>query len=337
MTEDALAHWVAQQMPAHKIQLSMLSGDAGSRRYFRLNASRPPLMAVYAPPSTENMPQYLAVSQLLANGGMRVPQIRAFNAAHGFMLIEDCGDQLLLSQLHADTVDVLYRQVLAELLKLQAIPAHTLPHYDATRLRDEMALCPHWFINELLGLSLDNAEHKMLNTLFNVLVDSAQEQAQVFVHRDFHSRNLMLLGEQAAVSEWVIIDFQDAVLGPVTYDLVSLLRDCYVRWSPDCARGWALDYRQQLLAAGGLAGADDGQFLRWFDLMGLQRHIKVLGIFARLYLRDGKAGYLNDLPLVLRYVLEVAAQHSECDDFSAWMQARVLPACKHQPWFVAWD
>ena len=332
---DSLGDWVmAQGACARQDCLEALSGDAGFRRYYRVNGSIPPQMAVYAPTATENTPLYLAISRLLASAGVRVPQVLATDVERGFLLVEDCGDALLLPLLNGDTADTLYGQALRLLLVLQqvAVPAGTLPTYDEQRLWDEMALFPRWFVQDLLELPFGRNEQVLLENLFEHLIDSAIEQPQVLVHRDFHARNLMVKDD-----ELVAIDFQDAVIGPVTYDLVSLLRDCYIRWSPAQVNDWALSYRQRLLSHALPAGESDAQFLRWFDLMGLQRHIKVLGIFARLWLRDGKAGYLNDLPLVLRYTMEVAARYPESAEFADWLQVRVLPACKRQPWWKDWD
>ena len=313
------------------IALQPLPGDAGFRRYCRLTGTTEPLMAVFAPPSSENSGLYLAISRLLQQGGVRVPRVIAQDLEQGFLLVEDCGDRLLLPALNPATADRLYGQAMDLLFQLQGIPVPPgmIGTYDEQKLRDEMALFPSWFIQELLGLPLGRMEHHLLNDLFDWLVDSALEQPAVLVHRDYHSRNLMLHGE-----EMVTIDFQDAVTGPLAYDLVSLLRDCYIQWPAHQVRGWALRYRQQLLAAGRQAGDTEETFLRWFDLIGLQRHIKVLGIFARLWLRDGKAGYLKDLPLVWQYTLGVAGRYPAAAEFVDWMQVRVLPACQRQAWWT---
>ncbi len=335
----SLQAWAGVQLGMLAPALAPLSGDAGFRRYFRVIDSQPPAMAVFAPPATENTALYLAVSQLLASGGVRVPAVHATDLAQGFLLVEDCGDNLLLPALAEKTVDACYGQALDMLLRLQgiAVPAGLIGHYDAQRLWDEMALFPAWFVQELLQLPFGRNEQTLLDNLFDCLIASALAQPQVLVHRDFHARNLMLHAHSQPPGELVTIDFQDAVTGPVTYDLVSLLRDCYIRWQPERVAGWALAYRRRLLDAGRMAGDSEQGFLAWFDLMGLQRHIKVLGIFARLWLRDGKPGYLGDLPLVLRYTLEVAAQYPQAAEFVDWMQVRVLPACRRQGWWRDWS
>lgn len=325
----AFAQWL-QQQGQNPAALQPLSGDAGFRRYFRVVGSVPPVMAVFAPPATENTPRYLEVSALLQSGGVRVPSVLVADADHGYLLVEDCGDRLLLPALSPATVDAHYADAMTLLLRLQriAVPVGQLPAYDAQKLWDEMALFPVWFIRDLLELPFGRHEQHMVEQVFDWLIDSALSQPTVLVHRDFHSRNLML-----AEGGLVTIDFQDAVQGPMTYDLVSLLKDCYARWPVKQVEAWALAYRRHCLAAGLPAGEDDAAFLRWFDLMGLQRHIKVLGIFARLWLRDGKPGYLNDLPLVFQYVQEAAQRYPQSAELAEWLRVRVLPACERQAWW----
>ena len=211
--------------------------------------------------------------------------------------------------------------------------ADLLPDYSRQPLLDEMNLFPEWFLTQLLGVDLQPSDHDLLNETMAILVDSALEQPQVLVHRDFHSRNLMLLADE----EIGVIDFQDAVTGPLAYDLVSLLRDCYVRWPVDYISQRALNYYRSAEAAGIAPQASKAQILRWFDLMGLQRHIKVLGIFSRLCLRDGKHNYLNDLPLVIRYTLEQLAPYPELGRFKDWFELRVLPQLPQQDWYHPWE
>lgn len=333
--QQQLNEWVGQQLGREAVVLSPLAGDAGFRRYSRVEGSHPPVMAVFAPPATENSALYLAVSTLLSEGGVRVPRVLATDLARGFLLVEDCGDQLLLPALDDSSAERLYGQALDMLLRMQAIrvPAGVIAHYDEQRLWDEMALFPSWFVQNLLDLPFGRNEQALLDNFFDWLVASALEQPQVFVHRDYHARNLMLHAHSQPPGELVTIDFQDALVGPLTYDLVSLLRDCYKRWLPEQVKEWALTYRKKLIGQGKKAGASEQQFLIWFDLIGLQRHIKVLGIFARLWLRDGKAGYLNDLPLVLHYTMEVAQRYPQGAEFVEWMEVRVLPACRRQSWW----
>lgn len=324
-------NWICASLPAAAtprgpLETRALTGDAGFRRYYRLN-TEPSLIAVDSPPAKENNAAYVNIAMALQSGGLRTPIIYAVDFAQGYLLLEDFGDQLLQPLLNDQTVPQLYALAETALLELQQLPDNPalFPRYSTQLLVDEMNLFKQWFMAELLGLELQAEEAAMLDSLFSQLTRSAAEQPQVLVHRDYHSRNLMLVGE----SSLGIIDFQDAVWGPITYDLVSLLKDCYIRWPAEQTRQRALAFKQRL----GLC-AEDQQFLRWFDLMGLQRHIKVMGIFARLALRDNKQGYLRDLPLVIEYSLEAAQQYPECQDFCRWFQQRVEPLLGSQSWYT---
>ena len=335
---EQLADWLGGCLPggvAADLPLVMvpLRGDAGFRQYFRV-ASRPPLIATYAPPATENTLAFVSKGLALARSGAHVPRVHAVDYQRGFMVQEDLGDALMLTGLAAGNRAHRYGAALAALLRLQdtACDPEVFPGYSAVLLREELALFPRWFVQALLGLPLGPDEQALLEGLFDLLIESALVQPQVVVHRDYHSRNLLLLAD----GDVGVVDFQDAVIGPLTYDLVSLLRDCYHRLpAVDLAR-----YRDRYLAAVQASGQlqiDKAAFVRWFDFMGLQRHIKVLGIFCRLWLRDGKSGYLRDLPLVIRYVLEVADAYSETCSFAAWFKTRLLPLLVGQPWYSPWE
>lgn len=336
--QDQLADWLGTCVPGGVLAepplvLAPLRGDAGFRRYYRV-ASQPSLIVTYAPPATENTLAFVTKGLALARSGIRVPLVHAVDYRRGFVAQEDLGDALMLAGLAAGNRDRRYGAALAALVRLQTTapdPA-VFPAYSAALLRDEMALFPQWFVGALLGLTPNAAEQHLLDRLFDLLIDSALAQPQVVVHRDYHSRNLLLLDD----GDVGIVDFQDAVVGPLTYDLVSLLRDCYHRLpADDLAR-----YRDGYLAAiqaSAWPQIDTAAFVRWFDFMGLQRHIKVLGIFCRLWLRDGKPGYLNDLPLVIRYVLEVADRHTETRAFGDWFRERLLPLVIDQPWYSPWE
>ena len=328
----ALTNWTTLQTSAeqHPIELTSLGGDAGFRRYFRYQTPSQ-WLAVDAPPATEDTGQFLAIAHLIEQQGVRSPRIAAADANQGFLLVEDMGDQLFFRAANADNADHLYQQALSTLLQLQRCPDDStlIPRYDRALLRRELEIFSEWFAEKLLGHPLDAAEQQLLNDMFNQLEDNALAQPQTFVHRDYHSRNLLLLdGDSLGV-----IDFQGALWGGVTYDLVSLLRDCYLRWPAPQVTRWALDYRQQAIAAGIIPAVSETEFLRWFDWLGLQRHIKVLGIFARLNLRDGKTGYLKDLPLVIRYTLEVAEQYAELHPFADWFKTTLLPLAQQQSWY----
>ncbi len=333
---DSLLDWCtrhARPDEGHALGLSMVSGDASFRRYYRLGGCTPSLIAVHAPPDKERNLEFTRVAGLLRDAGVHAPQVLAFEPVQGFLLLEDLGDDLLRTSLDDVSVDRLYGLAMATLQQMQRAPVAAagweLPPYSDALLRQEMALFPEWFLQQLLGITPTETESALIAGTCDALVASALAQPQVLVHRDYHSRNLMLQGDGSLG----VIDFQDAVCGPVSYDLVSLLRDCYVRWPPERVRGWALAYASQATAAGILPAVPEQEFLRWFDLMGLQRHIKVLGIFARLWLRDGKPGYLRDLPLVIRYTLEVASAHPETAAFAAWFRERVLPEARRHAWF----
>ena len=328
----ALTYWVTENTSKdlHPIELHSLGGDAGFRRYFRFQ-SPSQWLAVDAPPATEDTAQFLAIARLIGQQGVRSPNIAAADASQGFLLVEDMGDRLFFREVGADNADSLYQEALTTLLQLQHCQddAALIPRYDRALLRRELEIFTEWFAGKLLRHSLDAAEQQLLNTLFIQLEDNALAQPQTFVHRDYHSRNLLLLDDNSLG----VIDFQGALWGGVTYDLVSLLRDCYVRWPAKQVTGWALDYRARAISAGIIPAVSETEFLRWFDWLGLQRHIKVLGIFARLYLRDGKAGYLNDLPLVIRYTLEVAEQYPHLQAFADWFKKILLPLAQQQSWY----
>lgn len=313
------------------LTLVPLNGDAGFRQYFRTNTN-PVLIAVSAPPDREDNPAFVSKALAMRAHGLHVPQIFAVDYQQGFLLLEDLGDGLLLSQLNQQSIERLYGAAEQALLQLQSMPVDSsvFPAYSDELLDNEMALFPEWFVDQLLGLSLNEGEQKMLRQTFDLLLESARQQPQVVVHRDYHSRNLL----EMANGEIAMVDFQDGVIGPLTYDLVSLLRDCYIRWPTEQVGARALAYAER---AGLLKTVSEQQFMRWFDLMGLQRHIKVLGIFARLWLRDGKSGYLNDLPLVIRYTLEQARPYPELAEFVSWFEARVVPALSQQDWYQPWQ
>jgi len=315
--------------------LEPVAGDASNRRYFRLRADAGSVIVMEAPPATEKNAQFLAVQQLLGASGVRVPGVLAQDLERGYLLLDDLGDQMLLPLLSDDSVGAWYQQAGETLLQLASIdPAGAVPAYDRALLTEELGRLPDWFLEQLLGLELSPEELELLNRVTELLVSNALAQPRVLVHRDFHSRNLMPQPD----GQLGVIDFQDAVYGPITYDLVSLLRDCYIRWPDDQVRRWALGHRDQLVASGLLEPVDDELFLRWFDLMGLQRHLKVLGTFARLYLRDAKNSYLRDLPLVLAYVDEVVTLRSAdpaLAELGHWWRQRVAPVISAQPWFDA--
>jgi aminoglycoside/choline kinase family phosphotransferase len=307
-----------------------VAGDASSRRYFRLYCGPQSWICVDAPPAIEKNPEFLRVRDILGAAGVRVPELVAVSVERGFLLLGDLGEQLLLPLLNPESVHTHYDRALDTLFAMQSIAVQDLglPEYSAVVLREELQRFPHWFCEELLGVEISGADQRLLRCFEDRLIESAQAQPQVFVHRDFHSRNLM----PQTGGELGVIDFQDALVGPICYDLVSLLRDCYIRWPGAQVRQWALAYRQRLLAGGLCPVVAEDEFMRWFDWIGLQRHLKVLGNFARLARRDGRPQYLRDLPLVLAYIHEVLDQYGEFAGLRDWFAAELTPRIALQGW-----
>ncbi|MEI6457730.1 MAG: phosphotransferase [Pseudomonadota bacterium] len=319
-----LCDWlrVALELPVDTVVPA--SADASFRRYFRVHLGEITWIAMDAPPDREDSAPFVRVARLLAGIGVPVPQIRAVDLQRGFLLLSDLGAVHLLGTLQQGAhPEQAYAPAMAALLAMHTkggAAALELPPYDAPLLRREMALFPDWFLDRHLGMTPDAGVRSVLERVESLLVQNAVEQPQVLVHRDFHSRNLMV----SATGGVGVIDFQDAVRGAVTYDLVSLYKDCYIAWPRAQVTAWVESYRQQLIAHA-IAAGTTAEFLRWFDWMGLQRHLKVLGIFARLWYRDGKRGYLADLPLVLRYVLEVTSAYKELAALDAFLIEMVVP------------
>ena len=297
--------------------------DASFRRYFRIHHHDARWIVMDAPPAREDAGRFVRVQGLLASLGITVPAIPAADLQAGFLLLDDFGERLYLQALDAGSADRLYGAALDTLWRLQRADTTstvTLPPYDEALLCRELAIFEEWFLSRHLGIELDAGERRLFAGLHELLVASALEQPRVRVHRDFHSRNLMVLDRGSPG----VLDFQDAVVGPVTYDLVSLLRDCYIAWPAARVRHWCLAYRQRLLGSG-LEGPDQTTFLRWFDLLGMQRHLKAVGIFARLHHRDGRSGYLGDIPRTLDYIRQVAGRYAETREFARWLARRLPP------------
>jgi N-acetylmuramate 1-kinase len=323
-----LTRWVFEDLGFAGSELAPASVDASFRRYFRVTRGADTYIAMDAPPDKENVEPFVRVARLLLGMGLNAPLILAEDARRGFLLLSDLGTRQYLDELKDGAEERLYADALGALATMQsagAAPARELPPYDRELLMREMELMPQWFLREHLGLEISAAERAMFDRLFESLAQSALAQPQSFVHRDYHSRNLLLTD----FDNPGILDFQDAVCGAVTYDLVSLLKDCYIAWPAPRVRGWVTQYREQLLAKGFVFKMSASAFIRGFDLMGLQRHIKVLGIFARLKLRDGKSNYLKDLPRVLDYAREAAREYPETAEFSEFIAKRIDPEFIH--------
>ncbi len=327
-----LQEWVASQLAitVGEMQWQPLSGDASFRRYFRCLVGKDSFMVALAPPATEKNHEFVNISHVLETANVLASRVIAVNYEQGYILQNDFGDVLLRSMLTNDTVDFWYGKAMQQLEQMLVITPELLaqlPAYDTSALFLELSYFKTWFLEAMLDYTCSAEEEVMLQQFFDDLIESALAQPQVFVHRDYHSRNIMITADDQLAA----IDFQDAVCGPITYDLVSLLRDCYVVWPANQVRGWVKHYWQQLYA-GHIVDVQESVFQRWFDLMGLQRHIKVLGIFARLSIRDNKHGYLNDLPTVVNYVRSAAADEFVAQDFLAWFDKKIMPLVKQQAW-----
>lgn len=285
------------------------SSDASFRRYFRVDTvDGNSLIVMDAPPPQEDVKPFIHVADLFGATGISVPKILAQDIDAGFLLLTDLGNTTYLHQLNADTAHKLYMDAIDALILLQTQSrTESLPPYDRALLSREMQLFPDWYINHHLKLTLSTEQTATLDKVFEVLLENNLAQPQVYVHRDYHSRNLMVLPQ----GNPGIIDFQDAVYGPITYDLVSLLRDAYVQWDEAMVLDWVIRYWERARQAGLPVNADIDTFYRDFEFMGLQRHLKVLGIFSRLAYRDGKQQYLQDIPLVMEYTLKTARRYRE--------------------------
>jgi aminoglycoside/choline kinase family phosphotransferase len=307
---SALRQWVDQVLDLREIEIRPASTDASFRRYFRLISPGVSYIVMDAPPGREDPRRFIAMAGHLQQLGLNVPEVLDQDLEQGFLLLTDLGEQLYLKHLTESTVERLYGDALGALVVLQAgifTDSSFLPEYDAPLLRRELEIFSEWYLVRHLGQTLTSAQQAVVDAAYEFLIGSALEQPRVWVHRDFHSRNLMLTPRNNPG----ILDFQDAVRGPVTYDLVSLLRDCYIRWPQERVVDWVMGYYDLAHQSGLPVGEDEGQFMRWFDLMGVQRHLKAAGIFARLNHRDSKPGYLADIPRTLGYVLEVSSRYRE--------------------------
>lgn len=304
--------------------LQALAGDASFRRYFRVQQQGVTYIAVDAPPERENCQAFINIANVLRAKGLNTPEIIASDLQQGFMLLSDFGDRLFLQTLNATNAERLYGLALDALAILQSCESSstlTIPPFTAEFMYQELQLFKEWFLCKHLSLVLTQQQEIMLTEFFQFLAKTAASQTQVFMHRDFHAANLMLLPNDSVG----ILDFQDAFMGPVTYDLVSLLRDCYIAWPDTFVRQQALQYKARLPA---LTSVSDEAFLRWFDLMGVQRHLKALLTFSRKYHRDGSKNYLQHIPRTLHYVSAVAPLYPECHAFNDFLNTEVLPALK---------
>ncbi len=310
---SAIQRWVRQRLDWADAVLEPASADASFRRYFRVRQGGASYIVMDAPPDKEDCGPFIRVTELFLAVGLHVPEILAKDLQQGLLLLSDLGSRLYLDALNEDSVDRLYGDALGALATLQSCGPLDggLPPYSHDLLMFEMSLFRDWLIGAHLKLELDARQQDALQRSFEALSCRALQQPAVCVHRDYHSRNLMVCGYHNPG----ILDYQDAVIGPVTYDLVSLLRDCYIAWPRERVEAWVAGYFELAGQTGILrpGQADEQTFLQWFDWMGVQRHLKAAGIFARLNHRDGKSGYLKDIPRTLGYVTEVCSRYPELE------------------------
>lgn len=332
---QALQNWfqslLAELSPgtdAGEFKFSLVQGDASFRRYFRVKRDKLSYILVDAPPTKEDSRKFISIARLFGEQGVQVPVVYKVDFDQGFLCLSDFGDTLLWSKLnHIQTVGLadldatsFYDKAFEQLLLIQHVPVQELPLFSASLLQQEMELFRNWFCEGILNLKLNDKDNEILSQAFEFLNQSALAQEQLCVHRDYHSRNLLYL-EDSSIG---VIDFQDAVCGPFSYDLVSLLKDCYIAWPISEVQSWALKYRE-LAMQEKLVDIEESVFLKSFDLMGAQRHLKAIGIFSRLCLRDHKITYLADIPRTLSYLHQVSAEYAELKSLHAWLEVNVMP------------
>ncbi|OZG70820.1 hypothetical protein BTA51_23550 [Hahella sp. CCB-MM4] len=322
-----LAHqWLSEFFSNADFEISVLSDDASFRRYFRVHYGFQRYALMDAPPDKESCHPFLAIATTWRQAGIPVPLVYAADLDQGFMLLEDFGDVTFLNNAREQS-DQLYPLALETLLPIQQAPIpddYPLPPFDDTMCRFELGIFPEWFLEKLLGLSLSDEKSQLLQSTFDILAENSRTQPQVVMHRDYHSRNLMIK-EDGSLG---VIDFQGAVIGPIAYDVASLLKDCYIRWPEDKVSEWLSYYLEKLneqRTSQEEPEIDPAEFRRWFDLIGMQRHIKVAGLFSRLSLRDGKHGYLKDIPLTLDYIIDASSRYPELAAFHQWLQDELKP------------
>ncbi len=318
--QNELNLWLTTLLGKQAFTLTPLAGDASFRRYYRLHGFKYTRVVMDAPPLQETITPFLTIGKSLTAAGVHTPYVYAFDEKKGFILLEDLGDQLLLGSLIPENVSELYGYAMNLILQIQRIPTNhpPLPAFDKAHMLQELSLFREWFLQGYLNLLLTEQESLLLNNTFHWLIDELASQPQVFIHRDFHSRNLMVNEEN--LEDIGVIDFQDAMIGPFTYDLVSLLKDCYIQWPREQIIEWVSAFYHRMPTPYNFTLES---FTRAFDLCGLQRHLKVLGIFCRLHLRDHKARYLNDLPLTLNYVNACVESYPELQGLCHFLQERV--------------
>ncbi|MNU41135.1 Phosphotransferase enzyme family protein [compost metagenome] len=319
--EQLIYTWLTSVLENDQFKIAFLAGDASFRRYARIQLQNKTYMLMDAPPEKEDCVPFVTIDEFFAGHGVRVPQIVAKDLAQGFLLLEDFGDVLLSTLLNDETVDKYYEQSFKQLIHLQSVNGQEqFPAYSYEKLLTEMKLLTDWMLPSL-QITPNVNQQQVIDDAFDVLAKTALAQPQVIVHRDFHSRNLMKIANEPELG---VIDFQDAVIGADTYDLISITRDAYVQWNAERVYQWFRVF-YDLLPESAKLNRSFEQFKRDADLMAIQRHIKILGIFVRLFERDGKSGYLKDLPRVMWYLIEESRGYAELDEFMLFINDIVMP------------
>jgi len=340
---NSLTRWAKRIFADDGLRISPASADASFRRYFRVSHQRASHIIMDAPPEKEDSEPFVRLSAYLNSLNLNAPEVLDSDD-EGFYLLSDLGSAVYLDVLGEDNADAFYADALQALLMMQTKGSKDdarIPDYTKERLLSEMHLFDQWYLAIERGYSIDSDLAVMFDTCYEFLAKSALRQPQVFVHRDYHSRNLMYIEtldsnitnsniinskeiDHDKIINPGILDFQDAVWGPVTYDLVSLLRDCYIAWPEEQVETWVRQYFSKLMAHE-IINVDEAQFIRWFDLMGIQRHLKASGIFARLKHRDSKLGYMKDIPRTLNYILSTARKYPQLDDLVSLLEQLDIP------------
>jgi N-acetylmuramate 1-kinase len=317
---DTLKRWLTEILKTSDFELKAASEDASFRSYHRLFLEDKTFIVMDAPPPQEDCAPFVSVTNTLLTSEIHVPKIHHMDLQNGFLLLDDFGNDLYLDKLDDSTVTKLYADAIETLVQMQtSAKVDTLDEYDEPLLKREMLLFTEWLLGKHLNIELAETQEKSIHALFDLLIENAIQQPQCFVHRDFHSRNLMITKTNSPG----VIDYQDAVKGPISYDLVSLLKDCYIKWPKDEINRWLEFYLKQLNNSGTEISAK--QFQRWFDLMGVQRHLKASGIFARLSHRDGKHHFLKDVPRTLSYIVDLKEDYEELSELCLLIEKSVLP------------
>ena len=314
--ERALEQWLQEVLKTPDFKRTVLAGDASFRRYYRIYFEELQYVVMDAPPP-EAPHLFAEIALMLEKQGLSVPRIVAMEINEGFLLLSDLGDRLYLNELNENTVDNLYQDAFKAMLKIQKCEA-ALPAFDRDFLQRQFGIFEEWYLEKHKAIEISESDQAMLRPIYELLFQVIENQPQVLVHRDYHSRNLMILEE----GNPGILDFQDAMRGPITYDLVSLLQDCYIAWPRERVVEWVADFRLQAKKTGlSTLKEDFFEFLRWFDWTGLQRHLKNLGIFSRLHHRDNKSGYLKDIPQVLNYIFATCSHYPELHPLGTFLQS----------------